>query len=467
MSVSTFARSGSLDIDFGFKSDASKPQNDHVSFELAARQRVAFDGKSLDEKSAASGIAFGVIPTRPMSAATWLNPVTGGVEQRIYPAILHPIPVLRAGHVQTYAEKPDLKSLALDIVAAFEGEAEVHPNDRFALVADLEAKRVVLIELTRVEVPQDKVDDWRVAGSITPVDLIEHIDDPIADRGRAVPTKKPFNLTGSLLFSTRNGSWGTPAVVRTLDVKQDASKKVADAQEPRYARDGTIADRVESRIVELRDTSGKLLSRIELESDVGDDFTLSPDGAIVALPTERFVDVPNDTPRREGVTLFYGRDGRKLGELIGYDDVAFLPDGRQVVTPFGAGEGLFLADYRSGEVKPLTILDGPSDEPKPFWPRQVSVSPDGKWVAYVSRTEAYRVGIDGRNWTPLWLTPNHEPQTWPTFSPDGKYIAITVAALNVMTGPAEVILIDPAAHTRDTLKAASSANNTLPLVWRP
>ncbi|MDB5294698.1 MAG: hypothetical protein JWO31_681, partial [Phycisphaerales bacterium] len=50
-------------------------------------------------KAGEPDVCLGVIPTRPISGKVWLNPFTNAVEQRITPAVLHPIPTLRAAHV--------------------------------------------------------------------------------------------------------------------------------------------------------------------------------------------------------------------------------------------------------------------------------------------------------------------------------------------------------------------------------
>lgn len=188
----------------------------------------------------------------------------------------------------------------------------------------------------------------------------------------------------------------------------------------------------------------------------------------MAVCTERMVEVPDSLPRRELATLVYAADGKKVGEIAGYDDPAFLPDGRILLTGGGGEPGLFIGDYKSGKVEPLEIKDGPEDHVKPFWPCTPAVSPDGKRLAYVSGRNAFVVGMDGRGWTPVWdAGGDPEPQRGPAFSPDGKLIAVNIIPLNVMTGPGTVTVFDLEKHTRQPLPNTQGADSAIPLIWQP
>lgn len=445
---------------------AAAPGPGPAAFELTPRQRLIFaDGRvtSADDAKAA-GVTFGVIPTSTVTAKPYYNVFTGIVESRPVAGNPHPTPVLRAAKVSVYRDKPDVATLAIDRLI-FGNEAEVRSDSGYAIASDGN-HTVRLITFTSVSVPQDRIEDWRLAGTVEPLTLPEHIDDPVADRGRAVLAKEPLPIKGRLLYGTRKQNWG-PAELYALDLPSGAPTKIGDATEPRLSVSGSVADRVDMRTLRVTDRRGKLVGQIQFEHDEIAEFNISPDGQRVALCSERMVDVPDALPKRELVTLVYTAKGRKVGEFLGYDDPAFMPDGRVLLTGGGGNAGLFIGDPKSGRVEPLLIKDGPGNKPLPEWPRMPAVSPDGKWVAYVTQRDVCVVGTDGHGWTPVWDTRFKEPQHAPTFSPDSSLVALVVVPLNVMTGPGLVSVFDLKKHVRQPIETSQGADSEIPLVWQP
>jgi Tol biopolymer transport system component len=295
---------------------------------------------------------------------------------------------------------------------------------------------------------------------------VSHVDDPIADRGRAVLSDKPLPIKGRLIVGTREQNYG-PGALHAINLPDGKMTKIADTTEPRVARNGAIVDRVDMRTLVVRDKDGKEAGRINLDPNEADTFAISDDGQKIAVSMERLVEVPDALPKREIATLVFDVQGKKLGEVVGYDDPAFMPDGRLLLTGRGGGEGLFIGDYTSGKLEPLEIKDT-DDGKQPDWPRMPAVSPDGKKVAYVSGRLAYVVGIDGRGWTPVWNPgADPEPQTEPTFSPDGSLIAVNIIPLNVMTGPGTISIFDLKTHVRQPLPNTKGADSDTPIVWQP
>jgi len=440
-------------------------------FEMSATQRLTYDGALADPRHVQRRFfEFGIIPTRTLSIDVWLNPVTGKVEQTIKPAIPYPVPVLRASHVRLFEKAPDLATIALDQLQKDPGEVDIEAGKPFALIADPEGN-TALITFSTITIPQDKTTEWRLAGTVRTVKLAEHFDDPIADRGRAVLAREPLPLAGKIVYGVRENEF-KPTTFYALDLatvtagKEAAPKQVvADIKEGRIAHNGTVVDRLDFRRLRISDANGRKLAELELNDDVAE-FNISPDGQRIVYSTERFVEVPDSLPRREIASIVYSVDGKRLTEVVGYDDCAFMPDGNLLVTGKGGEEGLFIADLKTGKVTPLELKDGPEGEARPRWPRTPVVSPDGKRVAYLSGQDAYVVGIDGRGWTQVWLTQFHEPQTSPVFSPDSKHLAMIVTPLNVMHGPGELIVFDLAKRVRQPLPAAKGANSELPVIWK-
>ncbi len=451
-----------------------------VKFALSAHQRLTWEGNVVDAKVERDrygetdvrpiGVEFSVFPTRPMTVDTWNNPVTGGVEQRIRAAISHPIPVLRASHVSFYDKPPDLSTLAVDIVQRDPHEAEISEDKPIAIVGD-GSGRVMMITFSQVTIPQDKPSEWRIAGTMKPIVLVDHIADPVADRGRAALAREPLSLSGTIVYGVRQDVM-RPATFYAIDLAGDVGKAVpkrfaGPITEGRVAASGAIVDRVDMRTLKITSPEGKTLGEVTSKTDIAE-FAAAPDGLRVAFSTERLVEIPNDLPKREIVTIVYKINGRKIAEIVGYDDPAFLPNGNLVLTGQAGDEGLYIADLATGKVSRIIIKDAIDDDEArgPWWPRTPAVSPDGKWVAYVSRRDAFVVGIDGTGWTPVWSTEFHEPQSTPVFSPDGKYVVLVLTQLNVMNGPGELVIFDLAQRVRQHIPAAKDANSEVQITWK-
>ena len=66
----------------------------------------------------------------------------------------------------------------------------------------------------------------------------------------------------------------------------------------------------------------------------------------------------------------------------------------------------------------------------------------------------------------MWASGTQEPQTQPTFSPDGRFVAAVIVPLTVMTGPGRIVVFDLATHVRQPLPAIQGADSSGPLVWQ-
>jgi hypothetical protein len=431
------------------------------SFRLTPQQRVDYDGVVFDaEQPDRANVQFRVLPPMPIVLKPYYNPFTGLVETRPAPGREHAEPVLRANHVRVYTDRPDAARLAIDQVATFPNEATLNESSRFAVVGDFELKQIRVIELNGVTIPQDKTSEWVVAGAMSPLKLVDHFDDPLADRGRAVEAKTPMKLTGTLLYGTRAARFG-PARAFKLPLGGTAPANIGDFTEPRFSASGNVVDRVNMRELVVTDAAGKQIADLKLEVEIADEFTISPDGKRLAYFTQRMLEQPDALPKRQYVTLVTDLAGKPLGEFVDHAAGCFLGDGQLILTKPDGSPGLFVGTIASGKVEPLALRDGP----EPQMPRQPTVSPDGAKLAYVSRRGVFVVGTDGRGWTPVWTTATQEPQGPAAFSPDGRFVAIVVVPLNVMNGPGEVIVIDLERHERQSIPAAAGADNTLPLVW--
>ena len=110
------------------------------------------------------------------------------------------------------------------------------------------------------------------------------------------------------------------------------------------------------------------------------------------------------------------RNGKEIAKFSGYRQAAWIPNGGLVVAGDGQNNrGLFIIDANLKNVKKL--VEGFETAQMP------AVSPDSKQVAFVKNGEIWTIGIDGTNPKVAILG---STSSFPTWSPDGKYIAAVV-----------------------------------------
>lgn len=189
---------------------------------------------------------------------------------------------------------------------------------------------------------------------------------------------------------------------------------------------------------------------------------------------------------------FEGGEAKKLTHAPGGSRFAsFSPDGSQIVFPSNRLESGSLYGYN-------LYLMGPDGESSGQWARQITKmggspghptwSPDGKWISFVSKDvdttktvsvgvgmsskrtaifsvfKVFKVSVDGGKPIQLsGLRPSEEKDedVWPTWSPDGKWIAVArrVGAKN------DVWLVD-AEKKRPPVQVTTTGNCSKP-TWSP
>lgn len=428
------------------------------SFELTPRHQLTFDSKVQDSAGAGEGVSFGVIPTHPVLIEHKLNQ-WNQFEEHVTPAVEHPVATLRATHVAVYRDRPDTSRLAMDQLWKLENEANVDADSKFALVANHD--QAMLITLDKLELPQDRDDAWKIGGTSERLKLPEHIDDPIADRGRAVEGTLP--LSGTIVFG-KNVGGEAPIEFSAINVSNGAVTNLSRGHSVMLARDGTSID-CDMHHAILTDRNGKTLTQIAFDRGDITQFTIAPDGQRFALLVDRVVNVINAA--HESAVEVYDIRGKKLGQIGGYDDPAFFPDGRLLLTGEGIEPGLYIGDVATGKAELLAVQDGPGGEAKVDYPKNPVVSPDGKWIAYEQRNHLIAlVGVDGRGWQEVWNQTNNCLAN-PTFSPDSQFIAALVQEPDHWRSPGRINVFDVRKHIRQALPATDGASPDAGLIWMP
>lgn len=119
----------------------------------------------------------------------------------------------------------------------------------------------------------------------------------------------------------------------------------------------------------------------------------------------------------QGDTLeVINRNGESIAEFPGYVQPSWTPDGRIVAVGDGNSKrGLFLIDKQFKDVQ--QIVEGYEEAQMP------AVSPDGKRIAFYNLEKVWTMNLDGQN--PVAAITGGRV-TFPTWSPDGKFLAVNV-----------------------------------------
>ena len=165
------------------------------------------------------------------------------------------------------------------------------------------------------------------------------------------------------------------------------------------------------------------------KSDVMDRITdpeVSPDGKYLAVTIFGW----GDQVFNKNCVAIYDLATAEL--LAKYDEKyagTWTPDGRLVMAGshktvsvdgneyHSKQPGIFITDKAFSTV---TRIDPELDDPAPYHP---AVSPDGKRIAFIINNHVWVMNIDGSNLKQLTASGGDNIETFPQWSPDGKYVA--------------------------------------------
>ncbi len=245
---------------------------------------------------------------------------------------------------------------------------------------------------------------------------------PRSADGGTQPTVRsgPLNrgLTGNLLVSSSRSFQSYPSRVYRIDLASGRADIVFPNGVGVQSQHGEILYFSNESRIKLTDPTGNLTIR-QITDRVGynfDDFfpAISASGEYYAL-TEKYSTsglFGNMAPSGIEVVV-YRRNGQKVAELKGYTHAAWRPNGGLVVAgDQSAQRGLFVVEPDFRTVR--RVAEGFETAELP------AVSPDGARVAFINNDETWVIGIDGSNPSRVF---DASDTTFPTWSPDGRYIA--------------------------------------------
>jgi Tol biopolymer transport system component len=265
-------------------------------------------------------------------------------------------------------------------------------------------------------------------------------------------------LKGNLLISTSNEFRSYPGIVYRIDLATgDFSKIFTDGVAHQSTRGDILYFDKESRI-KITDKTGNLTVK-QITDRTGynfDDFypAISNSGEYYALTMQN----TNDTGIFAGIgttgnkVLIFNRNGRQIAEFKGYAQAAWMPDNGLVVAGDGSSNrGLFIINPNLKTIKKL--VEGFETAQLP------AVSPDGKQVAFVKNDEIWTIGIDGTN---PKVAIFGGVSSFPTWSPDGKYVAAVVRVVPPGQVISKNLIFAAKINTAEGLFLVDKANEPIP-----
>ncbi|MCC6666641.1 MAG: PD40 domain-containing protein [Polyangiaceae bacterium] len=228
--------------------------------------------------------------------------------------------------------------------------------------------------------------------------------------------------------------------IYSFDLASGAVKKLVAGADPFITPEGTILCK-NSTTGDLGEysvdgtTFGTILTQNDQEpfTDTFDDNIqnprLSPDGQYVVYEGQFGYKFDLYVVKRATGALVASFTTDVTGG--GWERPTFTPDGRLVVAGANANPGLYVSD---AAFTTFTRFDAGLAAP-----HQPAVSPDGQRVAFVLNDHIYVVNLDGTGLSQI--TTSDGKESWPSWSPDGKSLAIygKNSILLVPLGDGEVV----------------------------
>jgi dipeptidyl aminopeptidase/acylaminoacyl peptidase len=154
---------------------------------------------------------------------------------------------------------------------------------------------------------------------------------------------------------------------------------------------------------------------------------ISPDGERVAVTITSY-SLGDYKIKKDGVYVF-DKSGNIVAQFENKYQADWTPDGRLVMSGSllsestsdnvkdGPEPGIFISDKNLSAVQRIDPgLDNPA-------PSNVAVSPDGNRIAFIRNNHVWVMNFDGSNPHRLTASGGDNVESFPTWSPDGEYIA--------------------------------------------
>jgi hypothetical protein len=395
-------------------------------------------------------LAFKYAPPQLGGINMKYDPLKQRVESKYDAPIPSSVPVLLAAHVNGFEQKPNVARVTSGDVASYGESAPIGPKTRYVLMQN-QAGDQYLLTLDELDAALGKLDEWRIGFTYEQVHL------PVGLAGGQINAPLP----GKLIFR----DWYRVKMILRVDLTTGKEESLVDGMLPCALGDRLLGYADAAGAYVVRDGAGKILKTIQFNDAVRDPL-LSPDGTkVLGSVTRPGPPVPAGLvtvtgPDVQAVAVF-DLAGHEVASIAGYDDGAWTPDGKIIATGQLNDPGVFEIDPATKKVTPIDAALS--------YPRQVSVSPDGKTIALVTGNRVWLMDRDGKNRRQLFQDGRNQQR--PVFSPDGTKVALVVCnqAANDWTG--EVFVMDLKTQALTQLRT-SAGNSVMPdatsrLNWVP
>ncbi|MBC8103269.1 MAG: PD40 domain-containing protein [Cytophagales bacterium] len=394
---------------------AQAPKARSITLRIGEAVRFA-DGK-VTRKRSEGDLTFRYLLPQTGNGQNEVNPVTRRLEYRSSVRTTECLPLIAAQKSASFKTPPDLSRMTVGDVNRWTETEYGVATGRYLLVRGYTDNRDYLLRVTRLYKPLNDPESWRISFTYKPVKLA---------LGAAGAAGKSLPVKGTLTYQ----EWMGSKKVLDLNLGTGQVKVRFDGFAPSCSRSGetVYVDRANRVFIigpdgrERASFAGPRSEDRKYTWDGAQDAVISPDGQRIAFVVDRSKMITAGGRSMPGVArasvVVLDRNGTELALFHEKKYPAWTPEGRLVAAEYG-GSGICLSDQKLSRLEPIP---GTPELQRLKSVSGISVSPDGKRLAFSYSARLWVVNLDGTKLRQL--TRGDREESTPVWSPDGQFIAM-------------------------------------------